>query len=54
MAVIINELEVVLEAPEAPPKPGGQFVPEKPKISPHDILTIMDREQRIHLRTLAH
>jgi hypothetical protein len=54
MAVIINELEVVLEAPEAPPQPGGHAVPQKPQVNPHDILTLMDREQRNLLRTLAH
>lgn len=55
MAVIINELEVVLEAPEAPPQPGGHTsVPGKPQVNPHDILTLMDREQRNLLRTLAH
>jgi hypothetical protein len=55
MAVIINELEVVLEAPDAAPQPAEQSaVPEQPQISPHDILTLMDRERRMFLRTLAH
>jgi hypothetical protein len=55
MAVIINELEVVLEAPEAPPQPGGRTaVPEKPQVNPHDLLSLVDREQRNRLRTLAH
>jgi hypothetical protein len=55
MAVIINEMEVVLEPPEAPPQPGGyQAIPEKPQLNPHDLLTLMDREQRNRLRTLAH
>lgn len=55
MATIINELEIVLEPPQAPPQPGGlQAPPEKPKLSPHDIVTLMDREQRYRLRTLAH
>ena len=35
MAVIINELEVVLEAPTAAPQPGGHVaVPEKPAKRP--------------------
>jgi hypothetical protein len=55
MAVIINELEVVLEPPQAPPQPGGHAaVPEKPQINPHDILTLLDRERRSQLRTMAH
>jgi hypothetical protein len=55
MAVVINELEVVLEPPAAPPQPGGlPAVPSKPQINPHDILTVLDREQRNRLRVLAH
>jgi hypothetical protein len=55
MAVIINELEIVLEPSQAPPQPGGKTpAPEKPPVSPHDIMTLMDREQRVRLRTLAH
>jgi hypothetical protein len=54
MAVIINELEVVLEP--APPKPqaGGQPPPEKPPLSPHDALTMRERELRNRLRLQAH
>ena len=55
MAVIINELEVVLDPPQRPPQPGGQLpVPEKPMPNAHDFLTVMDREQRNELRLLAH
>jgi len=55
MAVIINELEVVLEPSQAPTQPGGKTpAPEKPPVSPHDIMTLLDREQRVRLRVLAH
>lgn len=55
MAVIINEIEVVLEAPPAPQKPGGQgTAPEKPMLNPQDLLTVLDREQRSELRLRAH
>ncbi|MGD1094984.1 MAG: hypothetical protein ABSB35_23695 [Bryobacteraceae bacterium] len=55
MAVIINELEVMLEPVQSPPPPGGSApVPEKPRLSPHDILTLLDREQGNGLRVLAH
>jgi hypothetical protein len=55
MAVIINELEVVLEAPPPPAQPGGLAVaPEKPMLNPQDLLTVLDREQRTELRLRAH
>jgi hypothetical protein len=55
MAVIINELEVVLEPPQAPPQPGGQSaVPEKPQFSTQDFLALWEREQRNRLRLQAH
>jgi hypothetical protein len=55
MAVIINELEVILEAPTAAPQPGGHVaVLEKPALNPQDLLTILDREQRNELRLRAH
>jgi len=55
MAVIINELEVVLEPPQAPPQPGGQLpVPEKPQFNPLDFRAMWDREQRNRLRLHAH
>jgi len=55
MAVIINELEVELEAPTQPPQPGGHLpVPEKPALNPQDWLTLMDREQHAELRLRAH
>ena len=55
MAVIINELEVVLEPPQSPPQPGGQLpVPEKPHFNPQDFVTTADREHRNRLRLQAH
>jgi hypothetical protein len=55
MAVIINELEIELEPEASAPQPGGQKpVPEKPPFSPQDLLTMLDREQRNHLRLMAH
>ncbi len=60
MAVIINELEIVLdpdanvEKPEAQKANGKASQPETPPIEPQDILTVLDREQRNHLRVMAH
>lgn len=54
MAVIINELEVVLETPAqkpaaAPPPPaGGQ------QLQPLDLENIQEREARARYRLLAH
>ena len=57
MAVIINELEIVLE-PDAPKegaqKAGGIPDPAKPPLAPQDVLTVLDREHRNHLRLMAH
>jgi hypothetical protein len=57
MAVIINELEIVLE-PDAPKesaqKAGGKPDPAKPPLAPQDVLTVLDREHRNHLRLMAH
>jgi hypothetical protein len=55
MAVIINELEVVLEPEPRKPGPTGHTPPpEKPGFSPQDLLTLQDREQRNDLRLMAH
>jgi hypothetical protein len=55
MAVIINELEVVLEPPPPVSKQGGQMpVPQKPQFKTPDFVTIMEREQRNRLRLQAH
>jgi hypothetical protein len=60
MAVIINELEIVVD-PEpaaaktaAPKVPGKAAQPVKPPLAPHDILTVLDREKRNCLRLMAH
>jgi hypothetical protein len=55
MAVIINELEIELEPEAGAPPPSGQKpVPEKPPFGPQDLLAVLDREQRNHLRLMAH
>lgn len=55
MAVIINELEVVLDPEKGAPQPGAQMPPaEKPPFRPLDLTTVLDREQRNQLRLLAH
>jgi hypothetical protein len=55
MAVVINELEIVLEPPPPKQQPtGGKPAPEKPTFGPQELLIVMDREQRNDLRLLAH
>ena len=55
MAVIINELEIELEPQAATPKTGeGMPAPEKPSLTPLDLLMVLDREQRNYLRLMAH
>jgi hypothetical protein len=55
MAVIINDLELVLEPPPPQTKPGGQMpVPQKPQLNPQDFLAMMEREKRNRLRLQAH
>ena len=55
MAVIINELEVVLEPPQSTPTSSAKSsAAEKPMLNQHDLLTVMDREQRDKLRLCAH
>jgi hypothetical protein len=55
MAVIINDLEVVLDPAPGDPQPGGaKPVPEKPPMGPMDLCAVLDREQRNCLRLMAH
>jgi len=55
MAVIINEIEVVLEPPKSPEASGGKGgEPEKQPMDPQDLLTVINREQHIELRLRAH
>jgi hypothetical protein len=54
MAVIINDLEVVLEPPPPQAQAGAQPLPEKPRLSPQDLLTMRERELRNRLRLQAH
>jgi hypothetical protein len=57
MAVIINELEVVLEAPEPAKEPKPQTpAPQEAgqSIRPLDIEDILSRDARAQYRLLAH
>ena len=54
MAVIINDLEVVLEPPPPKVQAGELPPPEKPQLSPQDLLSMRDRELRNRLRLQAH
>jgi hypothetical protein len=54
MAVIINDLEVVLEPPPPKAQAGGPPLPQKPQFSPQDLLSMRERELRIRLRLQAH
>jgi hypothetical protein len=56
MAVIINELEVVLEAPSASaPAAAAAAAPQAAQqIQPLDIADIIERETRAEYRLLAH
>jgi hypothetical protein len=60
MSVIINELEIVLDASAGKqkadaPKAGGKAAdPPKPPLEPQDVMTVMDREQRNRLRVMAY
>ncbi len=56
MAVIINELEVVLEAPGAPaPSAPAPAAPQpSQQIQPLDLTDIRDREARARWRLFAH
>jgi hypothetical protein len=54
MAVIINDLEVVLEPPPSKAQAGAPRPPEKPQLSPQDLLSTRERELRNRLRLQAH
>jgi hypothetical protein len=54
MAVVINELEIVLEPPEQPGPQAAASSPQKPALNPQDFLAVMDRERRNRLRLQAH
>ena len=55
MAVIINELEVELEPQPGKANASGHTPPpEKPTLTPLDLITVQDQLQRNHLRVMAH
>lgn len=55
MAVIINELEVVLESPAVKPGAGAAAAPPTPQqVTPIDIEDVLQREARAMYRVLAH
>ncbi len=55
MAVIINELEVVLEAPAAAPAAAAAPAPPSSlQIKPLDVIDISEREARAEWRLMAH
>lgn len=60
MAVIINELEVVAEAPpeaEAPAASASQSVsetPNPPALRPIDLADVLERRARLEWRVFAH
>jgi len=55
MAVIINELEVVLDPPQSQQQQAAAAAPQQNQpLNPHDLLTLMEREQRNELRLRAH
>lgn len=56
MAVIINELEVVLEAPGAPitPAPATPAPNPSQQIQPLDLMDVRERETRAKWRLFAH
>ena len=56
MAVIINELEVVLETPGTPTPTAAANAPQQPaqRIQPLDVADILEREARAKSRLLAH
>jgi len=56
MAVIINELEVVLETPGAPitPAPAAPAPQSSQQIQPLDLTDVREREARAKWRLFAH
>jgi hypothetical protein len=54
MAIIINDLELVLEPPPPKAQAGGQALPQQPQLGPQDFLALREREVRNHLRLQAH
>lgn len=55
MAVIINEMEVVLETPKRPGvDPERMPPPAVPSLRPLDLTAVMERQMKKEARVLAH
>lgn len=54
MAVIINDLEVVVEPPPPKTQANTQAMAKKPLLTPLDFLSMRERELRNCLRLVAH
>jgi hypothetical protein len=54
MAVIINELEVIVETPPTPAGTGGEMPASTRPPSPQEIAAVLERRARYDLRRLAH
>lgn len=54
MAIIINDLELVLDPPPPKAQPGGQALPQEPRLGPQDLLAMHERDVRNALRLQAH
>jgi hypothetical protein len=54
VAVIINELEVVVDAQEPRPSDQAERTEAPPPLRPEDINDILERQLRLLTRVLAH
>jgi hypothetical protein len=54
VAVIINELEVVVDAPEPRPPDEAERSEAAPPLRPEDVNDILERQVRLLTRVLAH
>jgi len=54
MTVIINDLEIVMDAKLDEQASTGQAAPEKPAFGPQELMAVLQREQRDELRLMAH
>jgi hypothetical protein len=54
MAVIINDLEVVVDAEETRPEAPDRPAAAPPPLRPEDLHDIVERQRRLLTRVLAH